>query len=442
MMFKIIFIILVFSYAAYGQHDHMEHEKNDTTKTDSMKTGDINSHLMHNHHMNMGMNGGVLLTDKMSQEGSGTSWTPASSQMHMAMYHSDNWMFMIHGGISLRYTKQGGPRGRDAFSSPNWLMASAQRMLGNDAQIMFRTMLSADRLSEGGDGYPLLFQTGETWKGSPLIDRQHPHDIFSELALSLSGRFSKSLSGYVYLGYPGEPALGPVVFMHRPSALSNPDATLSHHWQDATHVTFGVATLGISLNSIVKLEGSVFNGSEPDENRLNFDKPKFNSYSGRLSYNPINDISLQISAGFTKDPEGEGIDVVKRSASVLYSKKINSKSNIDISLIWGQNKDNYAGAQNSYLAEAEFYISGNSIYTRLENVEKTRHDLGIEDLPYTRELIGAYTLGYKRKILSFVGLDLNAGLQGTIYSTPNDLKDLYGKNPASYQLYISILPKH
>ncbi len=440
-MIKIIFIILVFTYAAYGQHDHMNQEKQDSTKSDT-NMHNMEIQTIHNNHIDMDMNGGVLLTDAVEQEGSGTSWLPPSSQMHMAMYASGSWTFMVHGGITLRYTKQGGLRSADALSSPNWLMASAQRMLGNNTQIMFRTMLSIDRLTEGGDGYPLLLQTGETWEGKSLIDRQHPHDIFSELALSLSGKFSSFLSGYLYIGYPGEPALGPVVFMHRPSALSNPDASLSHHWQDATHITFGVATLGISINRKIKIEGSVFNGSEPDENRFNFDKPKFNSYSGRISYNPINDISLQISAGFTKDPEGEGIDVVKRSASVLYSKKINSKSNIDISLIWGQNKDSFAGAQNSYLAEAEYYISGNSIYSRIENVEKTKHDLQIENNPSGLEIIRAYTLGYKRKILTFAGIDLNAGVQGTLYSVPKDIRNIYGENPTSYQVYISLLPKH
>jgi hypothetical protein len=31
--------------------------------------------------------------------------------------------------------------------------------------------------------------------------------------------------------------------MHRPSQ-HDPDAPIGHHWQDSTHITFGVATLG------------------------------------------------------------------------------------------------------------------------------------------------------------------------------------------------------
>ena len=127
---------------------------------------------------------------------------------------------------------------------------------------------------EGGKGYPLLFQTGETYKGEPLIDRQHPHDLFSELSLSYSHAFTKNVDAFVYVGYPGEPALGPVTFMHRPSALDNPNSPISHHWVDATHITFGVATIGIRVGKF-KIEGSSFTGREPDEDRYNFDKAKF-----------------------------------------------------------------------------------------------------------------------------------------------------------------------
>ncbi len=440
-MFKITLISLLFSTSIILSQNDMNMNHMDTIKTDT----NMHMHMKNNNLMNMNemqMNGGVLLTDEMEMEGSGTSWMPAESHMNMAMYHSNGWMFMLHGAITLRYTKQGGPRGSDGFSAPNWFMGSAQKKLGKNFQFMFRTMLSLDRLTEGGAGYPLLFQTGEIWNGKPNIDRQHPHDVFAEMSIALSSKFSKSISGYLYSGYPGEPALGPVVFMHRPSSLSIPDAPISHHWQDATHITFGVVTGGIAINSKVKIEGSVFNGTEPDENRFNFDKAKLNSYSGRISYNPSDNFSLQVSAGFIKDPESDGTDVIRRTASILYSKEINPRSRIDVSLIWGQNKDGFAGAQNSFVEEAEYYNSGNSIYTRLENIEKTRRELVIADNPSQKEFIGGYTLGYKRKLFGFAGLILNAGLQGTIYSVPGDIQNLYGKNPISYEVYISLLPGH
>src|SRR5881409_4322961 len=174
-------------------------------------------------------------------------------------------------------------------------MAMYSHPLGDSAQFGARLMMSLDPLTEGGRGYPLLFQTGESWNDESLHDRQHPHDLFDELSLSLSRKFDYDLSAYVYFGYPGEPALGPPTFMHRRSAMDDPDAPISHHWQDSTHVTFGVATAGLVWSRFggIKIEGSIFTGREPDENRYDFDQPEFDSYSGRISWNPTRNLALQ-----------------------------------------------------------------------------------------------------------------------------------------------------
>ncbi len=163
---------------------------------------------------------------------------------------------------------------------------------GTERIISFQHLISLDPFTVGGEGYPLLFQTGETYNNEPLVDRQHQHDLFSEVSVSYAHSLSPKSDLFVYVGYPGEPALGPVAFMHRPSALNNPDATLTHHWTDATHITFGVATLGFRYGNW-KIEGSSFTGREPGENRYNFDKPRFDSWSGRLSYNPTEKWALQ-----------------------------------------------------------------------------------------------------------------------------------------------------
>ncbi len=178
-------------------------------------------------------------------------------------------------------------------------MLMGQRRIGKNGLFHFSGMFSLDALIAGGSGYPLLFQTGETHKGNPLIDRQHPHDLFSELSISYSYAISKNMDVFAYIGYPGEPALGPVTFMHRPSSLDNPNAPISHHWVDATHITFGVATLGfvsVSLNS----KDLRLAGREPNEDRYNFDKARFDSWSGRLSVNPSKNWALQVSHGYIK----------------------------------------------------------------------------------------------------------------------------------------------
>src|SRR5690554_2350712 len=218
-------------------------------------------------------------------------------------------------------------------------MAIGQTQVGQRGLFRFSAMMSLDPLTVGGAGYPLLFQSGETWKGKPLVDHQHPHDLFSELSVAYTHMFSQDADMFVYLGYPGEPAFGPVAFMHRPSTLANPDAPIGHHWQDATHITFGVGTLGFRFKNF-KLDGSIFTGTEPNEERYGFDTPKFNSYSARLSYNPSPSWALQVSQAWIKDAHATGPreDVNRTTASVTHSVRFNeSISFLNTTAVWGYN---------------------------------------------------------------------------------------------------------
>src|SRR5262245_44257651 len=241
------------------------HEKMHSRSHDSSAAGE------HEHErMGMEMHSSINLADPMNREGSGTSWIPDSSPMYGRMFMFGENMLMLHGAIFPRYTNVSTRRGDDRIDAPNWFMGMFSRPLWNDAQFGSRLMMSLDPLTEQGRGYPLLFQTGESWNGQPLHDRQHPHDLFDELSFSVSQKFEHDLSAYVYFGYPGEPALGPPAFMHRPSAMDDPDAPIGHHWQDSTHITFGVATGGLQWRDL-KIEGSIFTGREPDEDRYDFD---------------------------------------------------------------------------------------------------------------------------------------------------------------------------
>lgn len=181
----------------------------------------------------------------MNRNGSGTGWLPDASPMYGYMAHTRKWMYMFHGNVFVRYNKQDltdiGTRGDSKIDAPNWVMAMGQRKVGNRGLFRFSTMFSLDPLF-GGDGYPLLFQTGETYQGKPLVDRQHPHNLFSGLSVAYTQSLNEDIDAFVYLAYPGEPALGPVAFMHRPSAQNTLDSPLGHHWQDATHIT-GIATV-------------------------------------------------------------------------------------------------------------------------------------------------------------------------------------------------------
>src|SRR6478609_11713448 len=181
------------------------------------------------------------------------------------------------------------------------LWGMAERQIG-DGTLGFKAMLSPDPFM-GRSGYPLLLATGETADGvKPLIDRQHPHDLFMELATSYSYNLSPTSSLFIYGGLPGEPALGPPAFMHRTSGMDIPEAPITHHWLDSTHITFGVVTGGVVVSNW-KLEGSAFKGREPDQYRYDIEAPKLDSYSARISWNPIRELSLQVSWGHLKSPE-------------------------------------------------------------------------------------------------------------------------------------------
>ncbi len=206
----------------------------------------------------------------------------------------------------------------DRFDAPNWVMLMASRKVNKRGLFSFSLMLSADELVMGENGYPLLFQSGETYNNKPLVDRQHPHDFISGLSVAYTHMFNKDIDLTAYLGYPGEPAIGPPAFMHRISSINNPDAPLGHHWQDATHITFGVATLGFRYK-IMKFEFSNFTGREPGEDRYNFDKPRFNSWAYRFSVNPTDNFAIQFSQAFIKSPEAlePEENITRTTASVL-----------------------------------------------------------------------------------------------------------------------------
>ncbi len=398
--------------------------------------------------MNMQMSSGLSLNLPMNRDGSGTAWLPDASPMYGIMLNSGKWMYMLHGNIAPRFTSQDftkqGSRGANDFDAPNWFMAMAQRQLGQKGLFHFNLMLSADYFTEGGDGYPLLFQTGESWKNVPLVDRQHPHDLFSELAASYSYSFNPKTDLSFYLGYPGEPALGSTAFMHRPSALSNPDAPIGHHWNDGTHITFGVATLGLRLDKF-KIEGSSFTGREPDENRLDFDKPRFDSWSGRLSYNPTQNWALEVSHGFIKSPEMlmPTENVNRTIASAIYSKPFASEQFLNVTALWGLNKYKNQAGQNTALLEASYRLRKLELYTRYEWVQKSREELNLDENLYGENTlfpVNALTFGLNYDLFYIGKIRVAAGGQLSAYHANSQLNNLYGKNPYAGEVFLRIYP--
>src|SRR6266496_6691771 len=377
----------------------------------------------------------------MGAMGSGTSWQPSSGPMHMTHKVAGDWLLMFHYNVTAGVNRQGGPRGVTKAESANWFMPMAFHKLGKGT-LQLRGMFSFEPFTFPPGGSPLLFQTGETYQGQPLIDRQHPHDLFMELSAQYTLPLGERGSWFTYFGYPGEPALGPVAFMHRISASENPSATLSHHLQDSTHISFGVLTTGFTYRWF-KLEGSIFNGREPDENRYNFDAHKWNSRSARLWFMPNKNWVMQASYGFLRSPEAiePNTDIRRSTASLQYNRPFNH-GNWASAFVWGRNHASSPGEihnLNGYTAESTVnFLDKNYLYTRLELVDKDdllrpadRALLGItQDHPSFRT--GAYTFGGVRDLWNTNKVSLGIGSDVTFFSKPAILDRIYGNNPMGW----------
>jgi hypothetical protein len=333
-------------------------------------------------------------------------------------------------------------RGDDRIDAPNWIMAMYSHPFSDSTQIGGRLMMSLDPLTEGGRGYPLLFQSGESWHDQPLHDRQHPHDLFDEVSISLSQKLDADFSGYFYFGYPGEPALGPPTFMHRPSAMDNPDAPIGHHWQDSAHITFGVATAGMQWRNL-KVEGSVFTGREPDEDRYDFDQPRFDSFSGRISWNPTANLALQFSHGYIKSPEALEPDVNRHrtTASAIFNLPLGHDTNWANSFVWGKNNDS-GEKTDSFLFETNFQRNRDTVYARWERVEKSGHELVLRDVDLAKVFpVNGVSLGYVRDLTHGNGIDVGLGGQFTLNLWPSGLDHYYGDGRGyAFEFFVRIRP--
>jgi hypothetical protein len=380
----------------------------------------------------------------LTRESSGTSWFPEASQLEAFHLKRVSWDLMIQGNVFFGYNTQNfnnsSRRGTNQWGSTNWLMGMAQHRLGQGSILILRMMLSFDRLTTGGNGYPLLFQTGETWQGKALVDRQHPQDLFSEISLGYRFSFGEDTTIFVYFGLPGEPALGPPAFMYRPSSKNNPDAPLGYHWQDATHITSGVATLGFILKPF-KLDMSLFTGREPDEDRFNLDKPRFDSRSIRISWNPAANFALQFSHAFIHSPEAQSpeIDLLKDTGSLIYSRPLHN-GNLDLSFVGGLNQPNVDDQQFSILAEANFRHQRSAFYCRAELIQKSADDLGLPEYTGNEYWLGAWTTGIAQQFITSKQLSLFFGAQLTVNRSEKALRSFYGDWPLSLQIFFGLAP--
>jgi hypothetical protein len=412
--------------------------------------------------------------------GSGTGLQPASSPMTAWHWMPGEWMVMAHGQLIAGFNQQGGPRGVGKAEAANWLMLMGERNLGR-GRLMLRGMLTAEPLTTPHGGFPLLFQTGETYRKRPIIDAQHPHDLFMELAASYTIPLGERASLQFYGGPVAEPALGPVAFMHRQSAQENPSAPLGHHWQDSTHITHGVVTTALTAGKF-KFEASAFHGREPDEDRVRLDMGKLDSHSFRVWYAPAADWAMQVSWGRLKNPETIHPGDLKRwTASLSHNRKL-ARGSWASTLVWGRNNEydpffNERYISNAYLFESTLnFKERNHVYTRLELLDKqglfapnifrrpglptgptlpradslaaslkvALHPDPNEIDPFLFSLwrrVGAFTFGGVRDFYSNEQLSVGIGADATFYHKTGFVSAVYGARPVSYHIFLRFRTK-
>lgn len=356
-----------------------------------------------------------------------------------------DWQLMQDGVAFFTFNQQGGPRGGREFKSQNWWMGMAGRQVGR-GMLNLSTMLSLDPVTVGKVGYRELFQAGEAANGLPIVDRQHPHDFVGQLAASwrvpLNQRTGLTIAG----GPIAEPALGPVFFYHRPSAAENPISPLGHHTFDSTHIGMGVMTLALDRGPWM-VEGSLFNGREPDDDRWDIMDPgALDSWSSRVWFRPGAEWEFQASHGFLKEPEElEPGNLRRTTASVGWMRESGEVDFTAATVALGRN-DKEHGASHAFLAEATRRFGMNSLYGRLE-VQQVESGLLLtgripesDELTKLRDSVTALTIGGVRDIWRASGYEVGIGGDLVFYGVPQRLETAYGSRPVSFHVFMRVRP--
>jgi len=408
---------------AQMDHGHMNHGDMDHSETDHATAPEAAGHAMPAAHDPLAMSAAMA---------SGTARLPdAERSMNGLHLMTGDWMVMAHGYAWGVHTDQGGPRGDAKTYVQSMAMLNAQGPIGEGARLTLKSMWSLEPLMSAR-GYPNLFATGETAGGVPLIDRQHPHDLFMELAARVDIDIAPGATAFLYGGPVGEPALGPSAFMMRRSARYNAEAPISHHWFDSTHITYGVVTAGVAARGF-QIEASAFRGREPDEERWGIESPKLDSWSVRASWTPSPNWAAQLSYGRLKSPEvtHTGEDEGRLTASVHYADERLSVTGAFSA------KNRLPGPMlNAWLLEGNWNPSGgHNLFGRFE---RTRND---ELFPHGDPLHGQafnvakFQAGYAYRIPLGDKFGLALGGSGALYAKPAALDAAYGRSPKSWTVF-------
>ncbi|HEU4403086.1 MAG TPA: hypothetical protein VFT43_13380 [Candidatus Polarisedimenticolia bacterium] len=352
---------------------------------------------------------------------------------------SGQWATVWHGYAFLSSNRQGGPSGSRDFESENHVMVVSTRPWGRGALSLLGTF-TIEPATVRPEGSPELFQRGETYNGLLLVDRQHPHDLFVQLAARWVRPFSGGRAFVAYVSPWGEPAVGPTAYPHRRSSSENPTAPLAHHNQDSTHISADVLTLGVRGTKVI-LEGSVFHGGEPDENRWDIDQGRIDSYAGRVTVHPVPGLSIQVSAARREHPETiEDTDQTRQTASVEYE-RATPGGFVAATLILGRNLLPEGPEWGNLLEATWKFRAANFVYTRVESVDRDRFELLNKrqrpaGVPPERTSVQAATAGYVRDLPLLKEAETGIGAGVTVYRFESGLDGIYGRRPISWQVFM------
>jgi hypothetical protein len=441
-------VILLFSLCLRAQ---AEPDRAAPAQQQDMSQMDMSDGKM-DHASMMNMHPQTFIQEIEHHSGAGTSAQPNSTPTPMLMGIRGRWQFMFHANVFINDLQQSGARGADKFFSTNWFMGMAQHHAG-PGTFTARLMLSLEPATVSQRRYPLLFQQGETAFGLPIIDGQHPHDLFMELAVLYDLKVGENNLLSFYFAPMGDPAIGPTAYPHRASAMENPVGTLGHHQQDSTHIADDVITVGFT-HGIVRLEASGFHGQEPDEFRWDLDTGKIDSWSTRLTIQPGKNWSGQFSYARLTRPEAlfPTDNQQRMTASAMYNHRLTNgrlgDGNWASTLLWGRTRSLQDGSVfNSYLLESTLrLVTRNYVWTRIENADRSNELLfNHQPLPpgFIERRIGrvqAYTLGYSRDIEVIPHLASAIGVQFTTYGVPDVLQPVYGTRPVGGMIFVRLRP--
>jgi hypothetical protein len=375
----------------------------------------------------------------MTRDSSGTAWQPDDSAHDGIHLEADDWMLMSDALLDAVHDRQQGPRGGEKDFASGMAMLMATRTLDSDDIVRLRTMLSPEP-TMGDAGYPLLLATGETANGrTPLIDRQHPHNFVMELSGSMAHLLDGGQSLYLYAALPGEPAFGPPVFMHRESIMDDPQAPISHHWLDSTHVTNGVLTLGY-VHEDWKLEVSRFHGREPDQNRYRIEPGPLDSTAARLSWNPLAALSLQASWAHQVSPEqlAPAENETRATASAMYTVRLPNGGAWASTAAYGYRRSTGRPGLAAELIESTF--KPNETWTLFGRFERIDNDelLEVANFAGPAFTVASLSAGLIHDWRLLEHLKVGVGALYAFNFVPSPLTGAYGHDPDGMMVFLRL----